>query len=300
MLNRPTMAMNKEKLLLGGLRRLLNGTARMTRRGAGRIGYYLLTSPRRLEEEPLGKAFVAEAEHEKVHLNGFDIQTYHWPGEGPKVLLLHGWESSTARWHALFPLLREAGYDIYALDAPAHGKSGGKKFNVFMYCQTLHAYFDHLGFAQDVWIGHSGGGMAAIYYNASEQFTYAPQRIVSLAVPGELEDFINTFCNYVGVNERVKFGIEHRFHRKLDFYFSDINFKEFVKQVRVPGLIIHDTEDEVAPVEGAHCMHANWKGSKLVVTRKLGHSLIGKFVPAVIVEYLRSELQPLEQKVSLK
>ncbi|MEM1358054.1 MAG: alpha/beta hydrolase, partial [Bacteroidota bacterium] len=92
------MAIDKEKLMIGGLRRLLNGTARMTRRGAGRIGYYLLTNPRRLDEEPEQEVFLASAEQETLQLGGLDIHTYHWPGKGPSVLLLHGWESSTARW----------------------------------------------------------------------------------------------------------------------------------------------------------------------------------------------------------
>ena len=94
------MAIDKEKLMIGGLRRLLNGTARMTRRGAGRIGYYLLTNPRRLAEEPENLVFLEQAQQQSFNLTGLDIHTYHWPGDGPSILLLHGWESSTARWAA--------------------------------------------------------------------------------------------------------------------------------------------------------------------------------------------------------
>ena len=281
------MAVNKEKLMMGGLRRLLNGTARVYRRGAGRIGYYLLTSPRRLADDPGTDDFLAEAEQTSFDFEGDAIQCYHWPGRGPSVMLLHGWESSTARWFALYEPLRRAGFDIYAIDAPAHGRSGGKKFNVFMYCRVIDAYFRRNDFAPNYWVGHSGGGMAAIYYCSQPQFAYRPQRIVSMAVPGLLENFIDKFCELVGANARVKDGIEHHFHRRLDHRFADVDFTEYVKRVDVGGLIVHDEDDDVAPIAGARCMHANWRGSELATTRGRGHSLTGKLVPAIVVEYLR-------------
>ena len=126
------MAVDKEKLMLGGLRRLLNGTARVYRRGAGKMAYYFLTTPRRLADDPGTDEFLKEATQETFTHDGQDIHSFHWPGEGPKVLLLHGWESSTARWFAMYEPLKKAGFDIYAIDAPAHGRSEGKKFNVFM------------------------------------------------------------------------------------------------------------------------------------------------------------------------
>lgn len=280
------MAVNKEKLMLGGLRRLLNGTARVYRRGAGKMAYYFLTTPRRLADDPGTDEFLKEATHGTFTHDDQDIHCFHWPGKGPSVLLLHGWESSTARWFAMYEPLKKAGFDIYAIDAPAHGRSEGKKFNVFMYCQVLDTYFKHLGFAPDYWVGHSGGGMAAIYYACKPEFTFDPKQIVSMAVPGELENFIDKFCELVGANDRVKYGIEHHFHRKLDHRFADIDFTEFVKQVKVPGLIVHDEEDDVAPIAGARRMHANWPGATLATTVGCGHSLTGDLVPAIVVEYL--------------
>jgi pimeloyl-ACP methyl ester carboxylesterase len=280
------MAVDKEKLMLGGLRRLLNGTARVYRRGAGKMAYYFLTTPRRLADDPGTDEFLKDATQETFTHDGQDVHSFHWPGDGPAVLLLHGWESSTARWFAMYEPLKKAGFNIYAIDAPAHGRSEGKKFNVFMYCQVLDTYFRHLGFAPDYWVGHSGGGMAAIYYACKPEYTFTPKQIVSMAVPGELENFIDKFCELVGANDRVKYGIEHHFHRKLDHRFADIDFTEFVKKVEVPGLIVHDEEDDVAPISGARRMHHNWRGSTLATTVGCGHSLTGDLVPAIVVEYL--------------
>jgi esterase/lipase len=282
------MANTREKLVIGGLRRLLNGTARMSRRQAGKIGYYLLTKPRRFPEDPSNERFLSEADQSTVRFNGTNIHCYHWPGKGPTVFLLHGWESYTGRWYELFDPLVKAGYNIYAIDAPAHGRSGGKRFNVFLYCQAIDAYLDHLGFVPDYWVGHSGGGMAAIYYASQADFAHEPKYIISMAVPGELENFVDKFCEIVGANDRVKYGIDYQFQRKLDRSFADINFKEFVKGLKVPGLVIHDEEDDVAPIAGARSMHQNWENSRLATTKGCGHSLTGPLVPAIVIEYIRS------------
>ncbi|WP_420458512.1 alpha/beta fold hydrolase [Neolewinella sp.] len=281
------MAGRKEKWLLGGIRRLLNGTARMSKRQAGALGYYLLSKPRRAANEPLSDAFMQTAEHYGVDMDGTKLQCFHWPGRGPSVLLLHGWESNSGRWFAFFEPLRQAGYSIYAFDAPAHGRSGGSRFTALMYAEALEAYLDHLGFAPDYWIGHSAGGMAAILYLTEMQPQYEPDQLVSLAVPGELENFIDKFCDVIGVHDRVKRGIDDQFRRKLDLSYSDISFINYVKKLRVPGLIVHDECDDLAPIDGAYRMHANWAGSSLITTRDCGHSLSGELVPAMVLEYLR-------------
>ncbi|CAH1001203.1 hypothetical protein LEM8419_02101 [Neolewinella maritima] len=281
------MAGRKERLVLGGIRRLLNGTARMSKRQAGALGYYLLSKPRRAADEPLSDAFMKSAQRSTVVADGTKLQCYHWPGKGPSVLLLHGWESNSGRWFAFFEPLRQAGYSIYAFDAPAHGRSGGSRFTALLYAEALEAYLDRLGFAPHYWIAHSAGGMAAIWYLTEMRARHEPEQLISMAVPGELENFIDKFCDVIGVHDKVKRGIDDTFRRKLDVSFTDISFINYVKNLRIPGLIIHDECDELAPITGAYEMHANWAGSSLITTRDCGHSLSGELVPAMILEYLR-------------
>ncbi len=281
------MAGRKEKFVIGSIRRLLNGTARMSRRQAGALGYYLLSKPRRAADEPLSDEFMRAAKQYTVDANGTKLQCYHWPGKGPSVLLLHGWESNSGRWFAFFEPLRQAGYSIYAFDAPAHGRSGGSRFNVRMYADALKAYLDHHAFSPDFWIGHSAGGMAAILNLTEGTPAYEPAQLISLAVPGELENFIDKFCDFLGVHEKVKLGIDDQFRRKLDVSYSEVSFINYVKHLRVPGLIVHDECDELAPITGAYRMHENWAGSSLITTRDCGHSLTGDLIPAMVLEYMR-------------
>lgn len=281
------MPLLSEKLLLGGIRRLLNGTSRLSKKQAGKLGYYILSKPRRCPEDPVSEGFMQYAEVGSFTTDdGIALCTYHWPGDGPTVLLLHGWESYTGRWYAFYEPLRAAGYDIWAFDAPAHGRSAGRRFNVLMYSEALTRFLAERDTVPQHWICHSAGGMAAIY-NLSQGSDYEPDQLVCMAVPGELSDFIDKFCEIIGVREGVKEGIDLQFQRKLDRSFSDISFIEFAKELRVPGLIVHDHQDELAPVSGAEAMHYNWRGSSLVTTHGLGHSLTGESIPTTVLDYLR-------------
>lgn len=283
------MSSLKERFFIGSIRRLLNGTARMSRKQAGKLGYYLLSKPRRFPENPGQERFVDEAEQWQIEdSNGTELHCYHWAGPGPTVLLMHGWESYTGRWFAFYRPLVEAGYSLYAFDAPAHGRSGGRRFNALLYQQSLTSFLNHLGFAPQYWVCHSAGGMAAMLY-LTDQPRFEPHRLVSLAVPGELTDFIDRFCEVVGIHDKVKEGIDMQFRRKLEVSLKDVSFIEFARRLRVPGLIIHDSCDEIAPLSGAAAMHANWRGSRFITTEDCGHSLLGDEVPALVTEYLDSQ-----------
>ena len=62
-----------------------------------------------------------------------DVATAHgtvaaWRvGEGPAVLLVHGWRDSARLWDPLIAALRARGRSVVALDLPAHGFSGGER-----------------------------------------------------------------------------------------------------------------------------------------------------------------------------
>jgi pimeloyl-ACP methyl ester carboxylesterase len=89
----------------------------------------------------------------------FDVHrfsVYVWKGNETKILLVHGWESNSARWETFFPYLLKSGSTIIALDGPAHGLSNGKEFSVPIYAQFLNVVVQK--FNPNYLIGHSIGG----------------------------------------------------------------------------------------------------------------------------------------------
>ncbi|MEK6277073.1 MAG: alpha/beta hydrolase [Actinomycetota bacterium] len=57
----------------------------------------------------------------KLSLAGFDSRALELDGEGPPLLLLHGWSDSADTWRPALDLLRRHGRHAVALDLPGYG-----------------------------------------------------------------------------------------------------------------------------------------------------------------------------------
>jgi pimeloyl-ACP methyl ester carboxylesterase len=92
-------------------------------------------------------------------------------GDGPPILLAHGWAAARSDWQAQIPALVQAGYRIYALDHLGHGESA-KPGNAAAYTLThvyaaFCAWVDSLNLtAPFALIGHSMGGYISLWYAA--------------------------------------------------------------------------------------------------------------------------------------
>ncbi|MEM6879420.1 MAG: alpha/beta hydrolase, partial [Bacteroidota bacterium] len=210
---------------------------------------------------------------------------HRWSGSGPGILLLHGWESSTARWAPYFNTLRQHQFDIYAIDAPAQGGSGGAEFSAMAYAAALDAYLEQLENPPTFWLGHSAGGMAALYYLSEMSGLVRPDRLIIMGVAGEMQNFVDRFCEIVGLNDIVHAGIEHEFTKRFGKTFSDISFVRMASQLEMPGLIIHDRDDELAHISGAKDLHKAWKNSELMITEGRTHSVLGEDIPEIVAKY---------------
>jgi pimeloyl-ACP methyl ester carboxylesterase len=90
-------------------------------------------------------------------------------GRGPAVVLLHGASESAAIWAPLFPELR--GFRLLAVDLPGHGLSDPVTFRRGQVREHARALIedilDALGLDQVLVIGHSLGGMFALWHVAA-------------------------------------------------------------------------------------------------------------------------------------
>ena len=101
---------------------------------AGKIAFYLFAKPRKGKLSVKHKAFLITSKQEDIENTPHNIPIYIWNKNGIKtILLIHGWESNSARWKPLIKRLINSNYKIIAIDAPAHGQSNYKTFNAILY-----------------------------------------------------------------------------------------------------------------------------------------------------------------------
>ncbi len=264
----------------------INTVALFSPRQAGKIALDLFSKPRARKHKEHDPDLLAEARQETVEVNGHSVRFFHWSGDGPRVLLAHGWESNASRWEALVRALQRQGYDIVAPDAPSHGLSGGETFNVAIYADALRELMTSL--QPQTLIGHSAGGMAAVFllYNHPE---LTPQNLILLAVPSELDLLMDRFRRMVGMNKTVFNGMMEVFHNRYGWKMADFSISRFIRDVPVSGLLVQDENDPIAPLEEGLSIHQNWENARLAITQGLGHSLHGDEVVRTIMDFLEDQ-----------
>lgn len=101
-----------------------------------------------------------------------------WGGEGPTVLLLHGFLEHAHAWDLVAPRLVDAGLRVLALDWRGHGDSEWIGAGGYYHFADYHADLAFLIRALEtdvVLVGHSMGAVAAIGYTGME-----PERVRAL------------------------------------------------------------------------------------------------------------------------
>ena len=261
----------------------LNATSYVSPRYASKKAIHLFSKPRKGRYNENQNAIIATAKRTQLSWHDLDISVYVWEGNGPTILLAHGWESNASRWSYLLKDLRAQDYTVIALDAPAHGNSGGKVFNAVLYSEFISETVKY--FNPEVLIGHSVGGMASIFCLHNYQ-SPSVTKLISLRAPAHFDGVFSRYKNMMGYNHRISKGMERlvveRFGKTTD-YFSAANF---TKDFEIKGLIIHDKKDKIIPYEDALLFSNKFKNSELITTEGFGHSLKDNSLTPKIIDFI--------------
>ncbi|WP_422105683.1 alpha/beta hydrolase [Winogradskyella sp.] len=261
----------------------LNATSFISSKYASKKALNLFASPRKGRYTETQRKVVSSALFEEVDFNDTTIATYRWNGKGKTILLTHGWESNASRWDYILNDLRAQNYNIVALDAPAHGRSSGKRFNAVLYSECINVIAQK--FQPEVIIGHSVGGMASVFF----MHNYPLDTVKKMVLLGAPAHFTGVFSRYkalMGYNKRISNGLDNivleRFGQPVD-YFSAANF---TKSIKAAGLIIHDKNDKIIPYEDALLFANRYENSELISTTGFGHGLKDASLTPKIVEFI--------------
>jgi len=252
---------------------------------AGKLAFDTFSKVRKGRVQPVQRAYLDDARHSVETVEGDKIQTYQWAGPGPRVLLIHGWESNTFRWRKLIAALREAGFDVMAFDAPAHGYSSGKILHVPLYGECV----EHMvrQFEPKYIIGHSMGGMAALYH-AHRHPNESVEKVVTIGSPSEFEAIARNYQQMLGFNDQVLRAFDAAVYKEFGYHIHEFATAEFIRGNPKKGLLLHDKLDRIAPFHASEKVHEAWGNSELIPTEGLGHSMHQDGVNKQIVDFLKN------------
>ena len=262
-----------------------NALSYVSSRHAAEMAFRTFCKVRKGRILPHQASFLERAMYEREHIAGHTVQSYRWKGEGDSVLLVHGWESNTFRWRNLIATLQEAGFDIWAFDAPGHGHSPGIYLHVPLYSDCLIHMIKK--YNPKYVVGHSVGGMTALYTQYREPEN-GVEKIVTIGSPAEFHEIMTHFRMLLGLNRRLNRALEAYIQNKFGFQVREFSSPVFAGKIRQKGLLLHDRGDTVAPFRASEQVHAHWKNSSLVETNGLGHSMHQEAVNKKILDFLIS------------
>lgn len=129
-----------------------------------------------------------------------------------KVLITHGWMSRAAYMVKLIRALHKQGYDVYALDFPAHGEAKGFQLPWTDAVMILQNVINTLGPFYAV-IGHSfGGSMLLNTLNLACQFPewkldIEPERVVLIASPTRMRTPVSKLARRFWLKRQGIYGV---------------------------------------------------------------------------------------------
>ena len=226
------------------------------------------TPPRR-EPTARERAALATARPMAVGVGDRRVQTWVW-GDGPAVLLVHGWGGRGAQLAAFVPPLVAAGRSVVAFDAPAHGASAGRQASLLDLRDAVRAVATSVAPVHGL-IAHSFGAAAATLALGDG---LAVGRALFLAPPADPVAYFRRFLGTLGLPPATHPAIEAAFERRCPFRWRDLSVPALARTLATPLLVVHDRLDREVAWEDGAAIAAAWPGAELVSPSGLGHRKI--------------------------
>jgi pimeloyl-ACP methyl ester carboxylesterase len=158
-------------------------------------------------------------------------------------------------------------------DFPGHGNSQGTGSNFFEFPLAYQLILEK--YKIDGVIAHSLGCGAALS-PFSEQFQLKQQipRLVLVAPHFDLKKNMESWMLSRGFSIETFHSFISEMEKHYKVSFDLINPRHTAPLVDVPTLVLHDQNDRACSVENAKRLHRLLEGSKLRITKGLGHNRI--------------------------
>ncbi len=225
-------------------------------------------------------------------------------GEGPPVVLLHGYVGDRRTWRRQLDELSDE-FTVVAWDAPGYGGSSDppEAFPLSAFADTLATFIRALGLGRPHVVGLSfGGGLALELYRRhptlpaslvlagayagwagslpAEEVEHRLQQAHRLAgLPPEqlVAELAPTMFSASAPAEAVEAfaPIVAEFHpaglRATARAFAAADLRDVLPRIDVPTLVLAGSADARSPMAVAEELHASIRGSRLVVLEGVGH-----------------------------
>lgn len=237
---------------------------------AGWLALRMFLTPARRRVEAGDAPVLAEASRRQLRAGPHHFVAWQWGDQAPWVVLLHGWGSHAARFGSFIGPLRAAGFSVIGIDAPAHGESPGRQSDLLRFRDSLAEVLRTHAPVHAV-VGHSLGGGALLTVLAETQ-EHHPRKICLFGVPSDMDYILESFALMLSLRDPARASLHRQFEKKFGRPAKAISVTAAAPSVRIPVLVVHDEDDNVAPIAQGLAVAAALPGAVLWRTKGFGHS----------------------------
>ncbi|MES2882379.1 MAG: alpha/beta hydrolase [Bacteroidota bacterium] len=276
-----------QRLALKYIRTRFSLLSSISKQKAAEKAFELFCTPQSRNKKKLPpvfeKAEKLEFVFEKNIVHGFRLNA----GAEKKLLLLHGFESSVINFDKYVNPLIKKGYEILAFDAPAHGRSGGKKIEVMLY-KNLIATIDKKFGPVHSFLAHSFGGLAVCLF--LEDLPHdANTKLVLIAPATETKRAADNFFNFLKLDDKLRAPFDKIIKEKGGHAAEWYSIARAAYNIKARVLFLQDTEDELTPLaDVTPIINAGHNHFQFIISEGLGHRKIYRDAKSVraIIEFL--------------
>jgi pimeloyl-ACP methyl ester carboxylesterase len=208
----------------------------------------------------------------------------HLVGEGPLVVLVHGWQGAASQLQSLAHLVVAAGFRVALFDMPAHGAASGWSTSGVEFMRIIERIALQLGPLHAI-IGHSLGGTAALMALARGVRSGG---VVALAPMPSFDFAVRNYARAHALPPRAKELLARRLEARTGLRRAEMDLANV--QPPAPVFLVHDLLDRIVPPRHSRRLRARWRDTQLFETLGLGHNrgLQAEHVAQAIVAFLHS------------
>ena len=202
------------------------------------------------------------------------LQGYRWgDSKHPKVLLVHGWSTTSSSMSHFTDILLRNNYQIISYDALRHGNSKGSFSDLAGWADSVQAVMKQIGPVECI-VAHSFGGAAV---TVASKLGLDTKKLVLIAPIHDISSVADNFAKHLHIS--LKIVEEMRTYtwsqNKEHFNKYGSNWHDIVNSnFHVPTLLIHDANDKEIGIEHSQQICKMWPWARLVTTEGLGHRKI--------------------------
>lgn len=205
---------------------------------------------------------------------GPDASRVAWSiGEGPLILLVHGWGGRGTQMAGLARSLASAGHRCVFFDAGGHGDSRPEPVGFDTFVRDADHLTRHLAAPVFAWICHSAGGLGMMAARALHGVS--AQRYVCISAPRFPYVPLETLRANTGAPDEVLNEVKPILAAQFQASWADLEAGHAYRpELGKPLLLAYDRDDERVRHADADAIAADWPGAQVLKTSGYGHNRI--------------------------